>query len=754
MAVNDVTIRVGSVDNTSADFDALKARLDEMANKTANIDVNVDDKEAKLEFDKLNAQLQRLGATLARPKITVAQAAQTMAQLSAIDLAIDKINGRTAEAKVKVSESDLSLVKTEVEKAIVSGASSGSAESSKFLPAALVGAMENPEIAAGVAAAMLPVAALAGQLLSEGIVGGFGLGIAGIAIVGASKTQLVQQAFDRLKDQANKSLLQIGSTFTGVMNGLLYTAQGTLSTMTPVFENAAKTISKPFASFGSALISAFAQPAVQQSIQAVAQAFGQILKAVTPQLSQDVGKIADQISVIARTVGSNPRAFSDFVGFLIDIAEFGLEVVNTLTHVANWIEEHWTEIGPLLVGPFLAMTKPIENSLGQVEGDVKSIFGAIRSFLSTAWDGITDEAKNGVSQEASIIKSAWNGILSFFKSIIGSVKSSVSSGFNSVESTIKSVWGSIVSFTGGIPSKLTGALRNLPSQVGGIGRQAMVDFLNGFKSVANSILSWVRGFASTVISAIKGILGVHSPSSVFFDIGKNLMLGMENGIKSHAQSVANAAKSAATKAAGATEGIAGGVPGAGNAGGSNEAIMRQLAAARGWTGSQWNALYAVEMREAGFSLTAQNPSSGAYGEAQFINGPSEYAQYGGNSTTAAGQATAMLNYIAQRYGSPEGAEAHEQAFGWYGAGGPVGNGWAGINDQGRELVHLPTGSTVIPHGQSEAMLSGASGGSRTLHVVIDGGGDDMAAVIAPFLRKHARFYFGGSAQAAYGYGGA
>jgi hypothetical protein len=99
--------------------------------------------------------------------------------------------------------------------------------------------------------------------------------------------------------------------------------------------------------------------------------------------------------------------------------------------------------------------------------------------------------------------------------------------------------------------------------------------------------------------------------------------------------------------------------------GSNEQVMQQVAASFGWTGPEWTALYNVEMREAGFSLTATNPTSGAYGMAQFINGPSEYAQYGGNSTTAFGQSVAMCNYIKQRYGTPIAAWAHEQEFGWY-----------------------------------------------------------------------------------------
>lgn len=97
----------------------------------------------------------------------------------------------------------------------------------------------------------------------------------------------------------------------------------------------------------------------------------------------------------------------------------------------------------------------------------------------------------------------------------------------------------------------------------------------------------------------------------------------------------------------------------------------QVAAQLGWGPALLQDWVNVEMREAGFSLTATNPSSGAYGMAQFILGPTEYYTYGGDPNTYIGQAVAMANYIAQRYGTPAGAWAHEQAFNWYAAGGPV-----------------------------------------------------------------------------------
>lgn len=102
---------------------------------------------------------------------------------------------------------------------------------------------------------------------------------------------------------------------------------------------------------------------------------------------------------------------------------------------------------------------------------------------------------------------------------------------------------------------------------------------------------------------------------------------------------------------------------------ANQALGQKMAAALGWTGAEWAALNAVEMREAGWSTTATNASSGAYGIAQFISGPSEYAQYGGSSATAGGQIAGFLNYIKQRYGDPIAAEAHEAQYGWYDQGG-------------------------------------------------------------------------------------
>lgn len=99
--------------------------------------------------------------------------------------------------------------------------------------------------------------------------------------------------------------------------------------------------------------------------------------------------------------------------------------------------------------------------------------------------------------------------------------------------------------------------------------------------------------------------------------------------------------------------------------GSVTSTVRQVASQMGWTGSQVTDWLQVIQMESGGSMTAQNPTSGAYGIAQFINGPSEYYTYGGDPNTQAGQVTAMANYIKQRYGTPSAALAHENTYHWY-----------------------------------------------------------------------------------------
>lgn len=114
---------------------------------------------------------------------------------------------------------------------------------------------------------------------------------------------------------------------------------------------------------------------------------------------------------------------------------------------------------------------------------------------------------------------------------------------------------------------------------------------------------------------------------------------------------------------------------------ANQAIARLLAAPYGWSaGTEWTDLVSLWNRESGWSNTATNAASGAFGIAQalghgtagsqgttVIDGSThnEYPSQAANNGSAAAQIAWGLSYISQTYGSPHSAWAHEVANGWY-----------------------------------------------------------------------------------------
>jgi hypothetical protein len=110
----------------------------------------------------------------------------------------------------------------------------------------------------------------------------------------------------------------------------------------------------------------------------------------------------------------------------------------------------------------------------------------------------------------------------------------------------------------------------------------------------------------------------------------------------------------------------------------NVQLGQCLAAGDGWTGSQWPCLYALWNQESGWSATATNQTSGAFGIAQSLHGspgdeynPSDPQGLTPGQLAAANAGSAYwqmvwgLAYIASAYGTPCGAWDHETADGWY-----------------------------------------------------------------------------------------
>jgi len=120
--------------------------------------------------------------------------------------------------------------------------------------------------------------------------------------------------------------------------------------------------------------------------------------------------------------------------------------------------------------------------------------------------------------------------------------------------------------------------------------------------------------------------------------------------------------------------------------GSNQELMHKAMKQFGW--NQWNALYKLEMGEAGFDNHAQNPTSTAYGMGQFLD--STWATVGGHKTSDPWlQSVYMMRYIKENYGDPRNAYRQwaSRSPHWYGDGALFDSPQTiGVGEKGPEAV--------------------------------------------------------------------
>jgi hypothetical protein len=101
-------------------------------------------------------------------------------------------------------------------------------------------------------------------------------------------------------------------------------------------------------------------------------------------------------------------------------------------------------------------------------------------------------------------------------------------------------------------------------------------------------------------------------------------------------------------------------------GGDPRSIAADMAASTyGWDSSEFSCLDSLWTHESGWSVTAQNSSSGAYGIPQALPG-SKMGEYGSDwATNPATQIEWGLAYINDSYGSPCSAWSTYESQGWY-----------------------------------------------------------------------------------------
>lgn len=233
--------------------------------------------------------------------------------------------------------------------------------------------------------------------------------------------------------------------------------------------------------------------------------------------------------------GEMKRVFQEVLTTMKDIWEgvlkpclqaIGDYIQNVLLPAWKFVFEN--VILPVVDNVFKGIINLWDNSL-------KPLFDAIIQFVQGVFSGNWSQAWEGIK---NIIKSIWEGIktivdtilktiLDIAKNIFNNMKSAISDKMNNIKDTIKNIWNNVLDFLRGI---------NLFD----IGKNIIQGMINGIKNMATKVVDSVKSVVNGAIDGAKKLLGIHSPSRVFMEIGQYTGEGMAVGLENTEEIVSKA----------------------------------------------------------------------------------------------------------------------------------------------------------------------------------------------------------------------
>ena len=229
------------------------------------------------------------------------------------------------------------------------------------------------------------------------------------------------------------------------------------------------------------------------SVEALGTNLFPVLERIINSVINYLPKIIDKIS----------QALPGFVQRIVPpLIQAGVKVFQSLVDSA-----------PRLINVLAQMLPSILNSL--IEGLVQ-IVNSLSEQMDTLIPMLVDTIYKIIpillQNLPLFIEAGWKLFIGLGKGMLNSIPVLVSN--------LPKVWGAIWNY-----------LKNLPNEARRIGSMLIQGLWEGIGNLGNWVISKIKGLGKSILKAVTGIFGVHSPSTEFEYIGNMNMVGLKNGME-------------------------------------------------------------------------------------------------------------------------------------------------------------------------------------------------------------------------------
>lgn len=205
----------------------------------------------------------------------------------------------------------------------------------------------------------------------------------------------------------------------------------------------------------------------------------------------------------------------------------------------------WNAIKTAIDTVLNAIKTAMTTAWNAIKTTVTTVVNAIKTVITTVWNAIKTAITTVMNTIKSTISSIWNGIKSTISGIVNGIKSTVSTVFNNMLSAIKNIVGKIASsIKSGFQTAIS-FITSLPSQALQWGKDMIMGIVNGIKSCMSAVGDAVKGVAEKIKSFLHFSVPDEGPLTDYESWMPDFMNGLAKGIEKSKAVVAKAVEGVA-----------------------------------------------------------------------------------------------------------------------------------------------------------------------------------------------------------------